>query len=252
MTRLLVSVRSLDEAIDAHEGGADLIDLKEPAAGSLGRVSNAVVAEVAGRFAPHLPVSMALGELTSLDDDAPLISPAVSGDIEGIPQGVRFAKLGLAGCAATSGWPGRWSAAVARLPASCAPVAVIYADWQSARAPSPEAVLAQAVSVGCSAMLIDTFSKEAGALFEHLSPSHIARLVKFARLQGLVTVLAGSLTLATAPLALQLHPDYLAVRGAVCEGSRVARLMPAKVRQWKTIVDAAAGPKLACGANSRY
>lgn len=252
MTRLLVSVRSLDEAIDAFEAGADLIDLKEPAAGSLGRVSSVVAIEVARQLGSRVPVSMALGELTGIGGKAYLASPAGHSDADGIPAGVCFAKLGLSGCAIIDDWPSRWAAAVARLPASCAPVAVIYADWQSARAPSPEAVLAQAVSVGCSALLIDTFSKEAGALFEHLPPSHIARLVKFARLQGLVTVLAGSLTLATAPLALQLHPDYLAVRGAVCEGSRVARLMPAKVRQWKTIVDAAAGPKLACGANSRY
>ena len=36
MTKLLVSVRDAAEAIDALAGGADLIDVKEPLAGSLG------------------------------------------------------------------------------------------------------------------------------------------------------------------------------------------------------------------------
>ncbi|MFM7835691.1 MAG: (5-formylfuran-3-yl)methyl phosphate synthase, partial [Planctomycetaceae bacterium] len=37
--RLLVSVRSADEAVVAATGGADIIDIKEPRHGSLGRPS---------------------------------------------------------------------------------------------------------------------------------------------------------------------------------------------------------------------
>ncbi|MGH7192124.1 MAG: (5-formylfuran-3-yl)methyl phosphate synthase, partial [Candidatus Saccharimonadales bacterium] len=140
-------------------------------------------------------------------------------------------------CGASGDWPSRWADLVRRLPASCAPVAVIYADWQAANAPTPKTVLAHAATIGCRALLIDTFSKKAGALFDHLQPSRLEELVTCARLHGLVTVLAGSLTLSTARDALKLHPDYLAVRGAVCDGSRVARLMPAKVRRWKAIVE---------------
>lgn len=236
MTRLLVSVRSLDEAIDAVEAGADLIDLKEPAAGSLGRVPTAVAHEVAKRLGRQAPVSMALGELAELGEATELASSAGAGEFYDIPLGVSFVKLGLAGCATNSGWAGRWAAVVDRLPATCAPVAVIYADWQTARAPSPDTVLATARSIGCRALLIDTFAKSGGALFDYLQPSQLSVLLTAARMQGLVTVLAGSLTATTAPLLLPLRPDYLAVRGAVCDGSRVARLVPAKVRQWQALV----------------
>src|SRR5690554_1200212 len=46
--RLLVSVRSPEEAEAALVGGADLIDVKEPAAGSLGRAADAVIEAVIG------------------------------------------------------------------------------------------------------------------------------------------------------------------------------------------------------------
>ena len=37
--RLLVSVRNAEEALMAVRGGADIIDVKEPSKGSLGRAS---------------------------------------------------------------------------------------------------------------------------------------------------------------------------------------------------------------------
>ena len=44
--RLLVSVRSVDEALCAADAGVDLIDLKEPAAGALGGLPIATVRAV--------------------------------------------------------------------------------------------------------------------------------------------------------------------------------------------------------------
>ena len=49
MTRLLVSVRSAAEAEAALLGGADVIDVKEPDRGPLGRADDAVIAAVVRR-----------------------------------------------------------------------------------------------------------------------------------------------------------------------------------------------------------
>ena len=68
MTRLLVSVRSADEARTALAAGVDLIDVKEPARGSLGAASPGVVADVVGAVAGRVPVSAALGELFEAGD----------------------------------------------------------------------------------------------------------------------------------------------------------------------------------------
>ena len=46
MTKLLVSVRCAEEATAALAGGADIIDVKEPRRGSLGRADDRVIREV--------------------------------------------------------------------------------------------------------------------------------------------------------------------------------------------------------------
>src|SRR5215472_5029815 len=63
MTQLLVSVRSASEVEAALRGGASVIDVKEPARGSLGRASDRTIAEVVCFVAGKRPVSAALGEL---------------------------------------------------------------------------------------------------------------------------------------------------------------------------------------------
>ena len=76
MSKLLVSVRSADEAQAALDGGASIIDVKEPSLGSLGRASEAAIAAVVNRVARRIPISAALGDLDehraeySLDDNA--------------------------------------------------------------------------------------------------------------------------------------------------------------------------------------
>ena len=126
MTGLLVSVRDLNEARIALAAGVDLIDVKEPSRGSLGAASaedwRSVVEFVAGRR----PVSLALGELAEGIDPERLPSAA----------GASFAKVGLADMRGDTGWPQCWRAVVENLPAGTRSVAVAYADWQSAGAPT--------------------------------------------------------------------------------------------------------------------
>ena len=63
MPGLLVSVRSAEEARAAVRGGANVIDVKEPDRGPLGRASAEVIDAVREAVPRNLPVSMALGEL---------------------------------------------------------------------------------------------------------------------------------------------------------------------------------------------
>src|SRR5262245_15500947 len=62
MTRLLVSVRSAVEARTALDGGADIIDIKEPSHGSLGRANDRTIQEIIGVVKGRRLVSVALGE----------------------------------------------------------------------------------------------------------------------------------------------------------------------------------------------
>lgn len=222
MTRLLVSVRSLEEAREAFSAGAHLIDLKEPTAGSLGRVPEGVAHSVAHDFGRRITLSMALGELADWN----------SAGHRPIPPGIAYAKLGLAGCAAIDDWPLRWRRVAGALPEGCHPVAVAYADWRHVEAPSPDLVLAEAVPLGCRGLLIDTCQKASVNVFDHWTAREVAQFLDRAAKLGLLTVLAGSLNLDVIEEALGCSPDFLAVRGAVCDGTRQSALVGGKVRQW--------------------
>ncbi|MDP7303223.1 MAG: (5-formylfuran-3-yl)methyl phosphate synthase, partial [Pirellulaceae bacterium] len=67
MTELLVSVRDANEAQQALAGGADVIDVKEPARGALGAADPEVWHHVRRAIPLDVRLSVALGELT--DDD---------------------------------------------------------------------------------------------------------------------------------------------------------------------------------------
>ncbi len=218
-TRLLVSVRNLAEARVALAGGADLIDIKEPERGSLGRSDRRTWNDVTRGLKEQVPLSVALGELR--DDN--LLSHASH-----VPP-VRYAKVGLSRAAAIGNWRMKWQHIVRQLSPATEPVAVIYADWQRAGTPFPHDILEQAGRLGCRVVLIDTFDKRQGSLFRVLSGYQLQCLVRQIRHAGFRLVLAGSLAADDIPRALQWKPDWIAVRGAACVGGRRGQVSREKV-----------------------
>jgi uncharacterized protein (UPF0264 family) len=227
--RLLVSVRDAGEVRAAVHGGADLIDVKDPAAGSLGRPNARTVGEIAdalSRAGQQLPLSVALGELTEWQR-----WPDVT-----FPARVEWLKLGLAGCR-EGGWIAPWLSMRRRLEDEAgrgfAWVAVAYADHVAAKAPPPDDVLDAAIETDCGGVLIDTFDKCGGRLRNHLAANRLADWLSRARDYGLQTAVAGSLTIADLDWLLPLRPDIVAVRSAVCVGvDRTKSLDAAAVRRF--------------------
>jgi len=211
--RLLVSVRSTDEVAAAVDGGADWIDLKEPLAGPLGAVDAAVARQVVNQVAGWRPISAALGELLDWSD-----SPSRS-LLE--MQGIAVVKLGLAGCSTLPDWQSQWQAAAEMVrDKGKTLVAVVYADWRQAQSPTPQEVIDVAQAAHSRYLLIDTFAKQAGSVFEHLSSSELQNIFKRAKAASLQTVVAGSLTQCSLIELPNSGIDLVAVRGAVCGGER--------------------------------
>jgi uncharacterized protein (UPF0264 family) len=227
MTQLLVSVRSASEAEVALRGGAAVIDVKEPARGSLGRASDRTIAEVVRIVAGRRPVSAALGERT----DAPI------GDLPPSDLSLAYVKWGLAGYEGRGkrGWTRELFGAMrllAERQPSCRAVAVAYADWRRARAPTPKEVCSFAVGQPVGAFLLDTWQKDGSTLLDWLPVEEIARLSERCRAAGVPVALAGSLGLAEIRTLLSLQPDWFAVRGAVCDNrQRGAAVNEDKVRE---------------------
>ncbi len=220
MTGLLVSVRDLAEAKLALAGGADLIDLKEPKRGSLGRCRVDVWQQVCQYVGDRCLVSAALGELA--------YDPVTEAASETIP--FDFLKIGLAGCRSVGDWESRWAHALQTLPRESRKVAVLYADSAHANSPAVCEILSAAPRVGCRAILFDTYGKQGGTLFDYLPLATLGQLLQQAHARRLVTVLGGSLDLSTLDAAVSLGPSYVAVRGGVCRGNRESKLDGALVQ----------------------
>jgi uncharacterized protein (UPF0264 family) len=221
MPRLIVSVRNRVEAQDALAGGADLLDVKEPTRGSLGAPDLTDVADILGLAAGRCPVSAALGELIGYRKN-----------LIGLP--VSYLKWGLAGCAGTPEWPERFFRLVDLIRTAvpeARPVAVAYADWQRAQAPSPHQVLEEGRKTGCSAFLIDTCIKDGRGILSWFGLPELRALRAAAHDQEMEFALAGSLQADDIPAALELAPEWIAVRGAVCRGGRKGPLCREKVSQ---------------------
>jgi uncharacterized protein (UPF0264 family) len=220
---LLVSVRDASEALAALAGGAHVIDVKEPNRGSLGAADTESIASVVGAVDGRVPVTAAAGELIELIELSP----------RRMPDGLSLFKIGLAGCRALSDWQSHWFKMInAMWPGQHAPkhaVAVAYADWQIANAPEPREILRAAVDAGCPALLIDTWNKSSGALFDHWPALDLARFTETVQSHGLKLVLAGSLVGESFSAAAKLCPDLLAVRTAACDSGRGGTVSPDRV-----------------------
>jgi len=229
VAKLLVSVRSAIEARAAVAGGAAIIDVKEPLHGPLGRATADVWRQVRCAVDERVPVSVALGELNEwFVAGAPVRIPWAG-------TGVAYVKLGLA--AARPGWQARWWKLRNRLAEIGSPspawVAVVYADWQTARAPHPDAVIREAVGVDeCHGVLVDTWDKSGP------SPLNASwkEMTDRVREQGRFLALAGRIDVGAIERLACLEPEIIAVRGAACIGGdrhgvvdaeRVARLAEA-------------------------
>jgi (5-formylfuran-3-yl)methyl phosphate synthase len=224
--QLLVSVRNASEAHQAVLGGADVLDFKNPARGSLGPVDAETIASACGRLreltaAPLPTVSAALGELAEIS-------------FSRLPPEVRYVKLGLSGMRTRPDWRDIWRSTRDRFgrlnSAEVKWVAVAYADDIRADAPPVEEVLREAAHAGCAGLLIDTFDKGSGRLLELLDLMALRKLGRAAHGSRLFFALAGRLRLDDIPLLADAAPDIVAVRSAACEGDdRIAEVSAARV-----------------------
>ncbi|QDU22495.1 (5-formylfuran-3-yl)methyl phosphate synthase [Urbifossiella limnaea] len=222
---LLVSVRSADEVDDAIAGGADLIDVKEPARGPLGVAEPEVVGAVVEKVKRRVPVSAALGEW------GPNALTEAHWHLE---LKLDYVKWGLAGYAHTPGWGEDLLDARRSLPAGMEMVAVAYADWERAKSIPPAEVAKFAKRFRFRAVLIDTCVKDSKTLLDFIKPAELAELVDGLKRVYTKVAVGGSLKPEQLPKLKGVVPDYFAVRGSACAGGkRDGVIDKSRVKKWK-------------------
>ena len=224
MTAMLASVRNRAEAELAAALGADLIDLKDPAAGALGALPLATIRAVVRALRGRRPSSATLGDLPM---DFAMLAGAAAATAD---TGVDFVKVGLFAHPERR----RCIDALAPLARRARLIGVFFADQ-----PFDATLLDALAAAGFTGAMLDTAAKGRGGLRAHWSDAALADFVRRARALGLLTGLAGSLGLDDiAPLA-SLRPDYLGFRTALCrDGVRSEALDPHAFAAVRTRLDA--------------
>jgi len=217
---MLASVRSLDEALIALEGGADLIDLKEPSRGALGALDHAAVRICVQAIGGRRPVSATIGDLPSMDPQS--MTAAVE---RMAATGVDFIKIGFFfrpqafDCAT----------ALSKLASRARLVAVLFADETY-----DLALVDELAGNGFTGAMLDTAHKTGKTLRDWRTENELEEFVIRGRNRRLLTGLAGSLRREDIPQFLAIGPDYLGFRGALCRngdrGQSLDRDTFAKIR----------------------
>lgn len=217
--KLLVSVRDVDEALQAAAAGADFIDLKEPRAGALGALPLATIRAVVAALRQRQP-----GRLISatVGDFAP---HAVDDVLERVDLtaacGVDYVKVGLA--------PGAQAllAQLARRREAIVPVFIADAGLDAA-------LISAACEGPFPALMLDTADKLGGSLLDRVEDALLQRFVRQVRRHGKLSGLAGALRAADLARLQALSPDFAGFRSAVCDGARTGELDAARVERLAT------------------
>jgi uncharacterized protein (UPF0264 family) len=149
--RLLVSVRDAVEAAAAVDGGAEIVDAKEPAAGSLGAVAPAVLAAIRKVVPSRLEVSAALGDVA---DEAGV--ERALGEVRVSLAYVKLGFLGVADRGRVKSLLERGVNRTASLPGRPRLIAVAYADWRETGGLPPAELAELVTESGASGLLVDT------------------------------------------------------------------------------------------------
>ncbi len=249
--KLLVSVRSTDEVHAVIRGGADIVDVKEPNNGPLGNASALTVERISAVMtekACEQPLSVALGELVDW------INPSMEKqELRAVLKRVRpaFLKMGLAGvCQPGRDWKTLLDGCRDQFPATSLWVAVAYADHDRALSPSPWDVARYAIDHGCAGLLIDTFRKDGTNLCHWLNHEQLIELRSITANARIFMAIAGRVTEDDLPELLDVSPEIVAVRGAVCEdGDRNRSVCEDRVRSFRKLLN---GEPTVRGANNNF
>ena len=220
--KILVSVRSVEEALLVAQGGVDFIDLKEPGDGALGGLPIDTIRAIVGalrQHAPGLPVSATIGDVPTAD------LPRIMACVDEVGAcGVDYVKVGIDRAPQ--------SVAVLNVLATCGwPIVPVFIADQGFEWMHVE----HACALGFPGVMADTADKLAGSLFDAVALPELQRFVATVRAgggggaKGAMVGLAGALRVAHEPQLRALAPDFAGFRTAVCVGDRSSAIDPQRL-----------------------
>lgn len=226
--KLLISVKNRKEAAAAIEGGADIIDVKNPDEGSLGAGFPWVIKEIKEVVPENLEISAAIGDIEMPGTASLAAYGAASLGLDYIKVGLRTSIEDI-------------SKAVTKAVKERSPktkvILVGYADFSRINSSTPDEILNSAINSGAQGVMLDTFIKDGNSLLNFLSLEELELFVKKAHSHSLLVGLAGSLKKEDLEKVAELKPDVIGIRGSACmENDRKKEIKIEKVQELKAVV----------------
>ncbi|HUT79611.1 MAG TPA: (5-formylfuran-3-yl)methyl phosphate synthase [Candidatus Bathyarchaeia archaeon] len=218
--QLLVSPQNLNEALECVEAFVDIIDIKNPAEGSLGANFPWVIKTIREAVPKIIPISATIGDVPYKPGTVALAALGAA------TAGADFVKVGLLGTKTVDEAIEVMQAVtktIDEFQLSVSVVAAGYAEGNSIGSISPLDIPFVAAKASCDFAMIDTYDKSMKkSIFDILSYSALESFIAKARKFDLGTAFGGSINLTHIPLLQKLLPDIVGVRGAVCaDGDRI-------------------------------
>jgi uncharacterized protein (UPF0264 family) len=214
--KLLVSPASIEEAAEAIEGGACIIDVKNPKEGSLGANFPWMIEGIKDIIPEGTELSATLGDLDYKPGTASLAAYGLT------KLGVDYMKAGFFGIKEPAQ---ALDMATSLKKASNGTRLVLagYADFEDVGSISPLLLPEIASKAGAFGVMIDTARKNGNTLFSHLGESDLQEFIDDAHSHNLIAALAGSLSFDDVLKLKEMGADIAGVRGAVCSnGDRMS------------------------------
>ncbi len=231
--RLLVSPMNIEEAKIALDGGADILDIKNPKEGSLGANFPWAIRAVVDLAAGRVPVSATIGDLDYKPGTASLaaLGAAVSG--------AEYIKAGLLGVKTpdqAEDMLEKIVRAVKGLDKNKKVVAAGYSDHLRVGSISPMLLPKAAAAAGADLVMVDTAVKDGRSTFQFMSELDLRNFIDLGRAEDLEVAIAGTIGFEHIGMLKMLEPDIIGVRGIVCGGDRKSAMRADLVKKLKATI----------------
>lgn len=205
MTGMLASITCISEAQIVLDAGVDIIDIKNPHEGALGAQEINVVKDIVRFVNREVLTSATVGDIDSNDPEL------LSAILNMTETGVDYVKVGLFSEQVSSGFINTINEAVNK---DVKLVIVLFAENYN----GVESV-SSLMQTDISGIMLDTKEKQSKNLCSLVNKNELYKFINIAKTNGLITGLAGSLTLENISELLELNSNYLGFRGALCSQS---------------------------------
>ncbi len=212
---LLISPINTEEALESIEGGADIVDVKNPKEGSLGANFPWVIKNIRKITPKEMHVSATLGDVPYKPGT---VSLAAAG---AVVSGANYIKVGLYG---TKNYDEALDVmknvvrSVKDFNEDALIVASGYADAHRVGAVDPMEIPRVAADAGADLAMVDTAVKDGKTLFDFMDVEKLQKFNDTIHEYGIKSALAGSVKKDQLKLLHDIGCDVVGIRGAACTG----------------------------------